>query len=349
MADCDFSNLESLLTEARKYAVPTKEPTLFAVGGRGYYENPASDLLAFFLKPDADHGLGDLFLSTFLECMGADHRQLDLNHIDIKREERTANQNRIDLQILGTDWCLLIENKIYHWQANPFQDYEHHAKSLHKRKMLFSVLSPNGHSEAIGWSGVSYKEYCHALREKMDTMFFNSPFSKWQLFAQEFILHLENELYTPPMTSEQASFVERHATALIEAQDLLQEYPGYLCFVVKDELGNRLHYPVEVTASWAIIIKSPERWGNAYVALRPPTEVDRGDRSPESKFDLSIYPEMGTLREGQAEAGQGDLVKGMKHLAKHNCWVTVNGFSDRSEAIEYLTPRIKLIERIPSP
>src|SRR4051812_37847938 len=98
MAEYDFKTLESLLAEVGKFAVPTKEPTLFAVGGQGYYENPATDLLAFFLKPDAEHRLGDLFLSTFLECMGAAHRQLDLNHVEIQREVRTQEQNRIDLQ-----------------------------------------------------------------------------------------------------------------------------------------------------------------------------------------------------------------------------------------------------------
>ena len=34
--------------------------TILNVGGRGYYENPMSDLLAFFLDPSACHGLGDL-------------------------------------------------------------------------------------------------------------------------------------------------------------------------------------------------------------------------------------------------------------------------------------------------
>lgn len=60
----------------KKYARPAMEPTLFAMGGRGYYENPATDLLKFFLKPKAEHQLGDLFLSTYLECMKEDPRQL---------------------------------------------------------------------------------------------------------------------------------------------------------------------------------------------------------------------------------------------------------------------------------
>ena len=66
------AELESFLNEVKSHITPAREMTLFALGGRSYYENPASDLLKFFLKPDAEHGLKDLFLSTFLECMGAD-------------------------------------------------------------------------------------------------------------------------------------------------------------------------------------------------------------------------------------------------------------------------------------
>ena len=79
-----FAELECFLWQVEKIATPAEEPTIFAMGGRGYYENPASDLLAFFLKPAAAHGLGDLFLSTFLECIEADYRQLGLNHVDIQ-------------------------------------------------------------------------------------------------------------------------------------------------------------------------------------------------------------------------------------------------------------------------
>ena len=72
----DLKSLESFLDEVEKHIPPAKETTIFGVGGRGYYENPATDLLKYFLKPDAGHGLGDLFLSTFLECIGEGHRQL---------------------------------------------------------------------------------------------------------------------------------------------------------------------------------------------------------------------------------------------------------------------------------
>lgn len=36
------------------------QATFLNIGGRGYYENPASDLLQFFFRPDNAHGLGTL-------------------------------------------------------------------------------------------------------------------------------------------------------------------------------------------------------------------------------------------------------------------------------------------------
>lgn len=238
------------------------------MGGRSYYENPASDLLAFFLNPTAEHGLGDLFLSTFLKCMEPDHPQLDLHHVDVHREVRTQKQNRIDLQIQGTDWCLLIENKIYHWQANPFPDYENYAAGLGKNTLLFAILSPNGNSDAKGWCGISYKRYCQALRENMAKAYFVSPFSKWHLFARELILHLENELYKLPMTEDQASFIEKHTDEITELNKLASDYRGFLQQQIREALSEII--PTDSLRlkdeGWAIRCYCSQ-WGNSNLAL----------------------------------------------------------------------------------
>jgi len=81
------------------------------------------------------------------------------------------------------------------------------------------------------------------------------------------------------------------------------------------------------------------------MALRPPTELVKGDRSPDGKFDISIYPDEGELKHGQSNATQDDLLKDMKYLAKYDCWVTTKGFKNCSEALTFLVARTKLIER----
>ena len=50
----DLPALEELLTHLKSLPVAEKSETnIFSVGARGHYENPVSDLLAFFIDPDA--------------------------------------------------------------------------------------------------------------------------------------------------------------------------------------------------------------------------------------------------------------------------------------------------------
>jgi hypothetical protein len=220
-------DLKTFLSQVTGHVSPKKEPTMFSVGGHGYYENAASDLLAFFLKPHAEHGLNDLFLSTLLGCMGEDHNRLRTNGVYVDREVLTEDGSRIDLEIRGRDWCLLVENKIYHHQNNPFGSYEAHARTRRKQT-LFAILSPDGISQRNGWVGVSYKNYCKRLREGLGTTLFESNFSKWHLFAREFILHMETELYTAPITTEQAIYVEQHLDGISAAKRLEEQYRDFL-------------------------------------------------------------------------------------------------------------------------
>ena len=198
--------------------MPPKERTIFSLGGRGYYENAASDMLAFFLRPNEEHGFGALFLSAFFECMGVNENAIpELTGANVEREQKTKQGNRIDLQITGGKWCLIVENKIWHSPNNPFEDYEEHAKTLGEYT-YFAILSPNGNSERDGrWKGIKYADYCVILRRHFGNVLFDSPHSKWHLFAREFILHVENELYNPTMNTEQANFVEQHEKQIAAA------------------------------------------------------------------------------------------------------------------------------------
>jgi hypothetical protein len=327
-------SLESLLTEVRQYVVPAKEPTLFAVGGRGYYENPASDLLAFFLKPDAKHGLGNLFLSTFLELIGVDHRALKMSYVDVEREVETNDGSRIDLQILGLDWCILIENKIRHRDANPFASYEAHAKRLRK-KTIFAILSPDGHM-ANGWIGVSYQAYFQALREKMPVIFSDPPLSKWHLFAREFILHLENELYNPPMTPEKVAFVEKHADQIAEVQKLAAQYRLFVLEELKQRLESSVSGHIFDTRDegWAYRCRSPQ-WGESDVVLIKPEGTGQ-------KFLIRVY------LEDMSEPRLSNARRVLDHMrpeidGQYPYWTSRTGYDSSEEAIAELCKLAQIV------
>ncbi len=173
--------LEKLLKEVGNYIRPAKERTLFSLGGRGHYENPVSDLLAFFMDPTAEHGLGTVFLSAFLECLpGEEFRNLPLERVWISREDGTEERKRIDLVLRGTGWMMLIENKIYHWQANPFLEYKAHFTKLNGGTAPYMVvLSPEGNAKEDEWLGVSYQKFCAALKGTLAQSIFDRAYSKW--------------------------------------------------------------------------------------------------------------------------------------------------------------------------
>jgi len=66
----NLSQAQVLIAAAKNHLLPEPEKTFFDVGARGHYENPTTDLLAFFIDPDEEHGLGDCFLRALLECVG---------------------------------------------------------------------------------------------------------------------------------------------------------------------------------------------------------------------------------------------------------------------------------------
>lgn len=338
--------LESFLKEVRKH-VHTKELSFFAVGGRGYYENPASDLLRFFLQPDAEHGLGDLFLATFFECMRDNHRELGTKKsVRVLPQVQTTKGNYIDLEITGTGWCLLIENKINHWDANPFTDYEGHAKGLGKQTTLFSILSRDGHDKennGTKWVGVSYQDYCRALQEKMGKAFFASPFSKWQLFAREFILHLENELYDPPMKDEQVAFVEAHADQLAGAERLARQYREFLPQELKRHLERALagktfsFRPVPWPGHVFAFQCTPPEWPGHELNLHKP-EGDDG------KFHARVY--LKNLSEQQlSSALQGFNLGSPVIEGPYYRWTSA-GCDSRKHAIEELCRLARIVDAL---
>ena len=242
-------SLKGFLSLVRGFISAPKEPTLFSLGGRGHFENPASDLLRFFLTPTAEHGFGSLFLRTFLECMGMDARALKPDNVMVDREVGTREGNRIDLLIKGTGWALLIENKIGHAANNPFDDYEAYARLLPGSMQLhFAMLAPSEQSDAPqNWKRVSYRRYCAALRAAFAQAVFEFPYSKWVVFAREFILHLENELYHPTMTPEQIRFVEEHLPEAEQVRKMLSSYNE----VLSTEFATRLNEAVPGHGFWA--------------------------------------------------------------------------------------------------
>lgn len=240
----------------------TIEDTIFSIGGRGHYENPTTDVLAFFLDTNASHGLESLVLQAFFECLPETFKSLDysLNKTP-EREVKTQSGKRIDLLLESQEWVIILENKIFHHQNNPFSDYENYVKEAHheerysNKKIIFVVLSPSGSANRVGWHGVSYPALIEAIKRQLANYFLAQPLSKWSILLREFILHLESIMSNPVLPKESIQFVLDHLSELKQAQilqeqaiktyqqELLQYLEGTLDRVMTTSLNTWFGYP----------------------------------------------------------------------------------------------------------
>ena len=208
-----LEQLRELLSKAERFYQPEREPSIFALGGRGYYENPTTDLLAFFLDPAQAHGLEECFLCALLNCLPNASMLTPSLRSAPKREVMTHKSNRIDLVLPGDGWDLILENKIFHGQVNPFADYQaftHRELNDGERSLVYVVLSPSGKSTQPAWHGLSYAEFIAVARQQLAQRMLTHPVDKWQVFARDFLLHLENITVENALDSNAVNFVIEH-------------------------------------------------------------------------------------------------------------------------------------------
>ena len=97
------------------------------IAGYPHFENVCSNILAFYLQPNNEHGFGTLFLDVLASLID-EEIVIDGQNVDIRREELTKKGNRIDLVIESDNYIFGIENKIYADPYNPFEEYAEHQK-----------------------------------------------------------------------------------------------------------------------------------------------------------------------------------------------------------------------------
>ncbi|HBC5671025.1 TPA: PD-(D/E)XK nuclease family protein [Citrobacter koseri] len=202
----ELSVLQELLIALKsRPSVEQTEPNIFSIGARGHYENPVSDLLAFFIDPDGGHDLGTLVLEAFLKRLPGSPNISLLSPPD--REVITSTGNRIDIILESDSWVMALENKIWHQQNNPFSDYRQHLCHQYPDKAHFLVvLSPDGTAPS-GWFGMSYWQFLNVLSPKLRMAYAASPQNKWLVLLREFILHLESLMNKNAITPETEWFV----------------------------------------------------------------------------------------------------------------------------------------------
>lgn len=148
---------EAALLKAKLPALPKRpRKNLFDILKIQHREIRNTNILAYFLDPNEEHGFGSLFYDALLEIMVDKVTSLQTTHphipfVDIslfdeiktvRTEEQTngaiETAKSIDIVLEGNKWVIGIENKINHNLVNPLGVYWEHLQS--KYKYTFGIV-----------------------------------------------------------------------------------------------------------------------------------------------------------------------------------------------------------------
>lgn len=299
------AQLEEILRESRRFAIPAVENNIFSIGGRGHYENPISDLLAFFLNTHGVHGFGDLVLRSINEAAGLPTNDTDLI-APPQREAITDDRKKIDILVTGNRYVTIIENKIRHWAANPFDSYVAYLNQYYEGKTKYLLLlSVRKESPPFGWISLTYQTLLLHLRKNLGEYVLKSPYSKWLILFREFLLNIEQECEPDPMTSDRFDFVCKNYSGIRELKEMADGYIAELKKKSSDEIRK-----ATATDESDVSAGKPEDWGKEGIALRLYLKQQWGDESnitllvtPTGSFQILFYvydipdSDVSTLRE----------------------------------------------------
>lgn len=242
-----YQHLQRCINDFKQLPKVTTETTIFSIGSRGYYENPTTDILAFFCDPSGEHKLGALVLSALLESLSLPELKTQLSNAPA-REVVTQTNSRIDLLLESDDWVMVIENKIYHEQNNPFDSYEAYVQQgiFRDKTPIFVVLSPMGDSpnEYPQWQGLSYPTLIEKLKTKLAEYFISHPLSKWIVLLRDFLLHLENILMDSKHLQANTDFILNNYQELKDIAQLKSQVFIQLEADIKQHLTAVFEQPI---------------------------------------------------------------------------------------------------------
>lgn len=286
-----------------------QEPNFFSIGGRGYLENPTSDLLAIFMG-GLDGNTPTWLAKALVHCL------IDRGHLpavelesyqwdDLKVEREVAindaetdTYKRLDLLVSCSAFVLGIEFKVYASAShNPFDIYD---QLLHSRAdgrpILKCVLRPNSYAgdiKAADWPVVSYDQLIDKAKQLYGTDVAFAPVSKWQFFYTELLQHLHKLAHPESdnvMDKQSFDFVMQNFSDLRKGRSLLEDFENELLRFGRDAVGHALQsLGVDTNINTRI-----HTWGKIK-ALRYHPESWGQDSDV-----VLCYDENSTAREGQS-------------------------------------------------
>jgi hypothetical protein len=206
-----------------------QELTFMEIAGYPHFENVCSNILQFYLQPSNEHGFGSLLLDSLFTLIN-EEVVIDGQNIDVRREESTPENNRIDLIIESDDFVFGIENKIFAGLYNPLKDYEKHLESIcNGRKVYKLVLSLRplkvSTEKLYGFKPITYQLLFEQVIANIGSYFLTGR-EPHTIFFRDFIQTIQNLQEANSMDQQRLSFFhdnKQDLAILLKEVDVLRK------------------------------------------------------------------------------------------------------------------------------
>lgn len=174
----------------------TKPNTWLDIAGIGSRELSICQILRYYLDPGEDHGLGRTWLEALLSLLPGLPSVFDAfehdSDITVETEVPTP-KGRIDILLsageAGSKGVIAIEAKVWHWLANPLQDYEAFCNKRCPDVNVLVILSPYVTTEK-NWKSITYSQLANTVEQRLGAELLQLNHHQ-SSFLQQFLQHLK--------------------------------------------------------------------------------------------------------------------------------------------------------------
>ncbi|WP_022826220.1 PD-(D/E)XK nuclease family protein [Hymenobacter norwichensis] len=273
-----------------------------------------SNILAFYLDPNREHGLHDLLLRSVLEVIGRENTGVlsSLHTVQVHTEIQTAKGNRLDLMVISDQFILGIENKVLASLYNDLADYGAtldqqaggHA-TVYKVVLSRYPVIPSHH-----FVNVTYAHLVQVIRKNLG-QYTDYADAKYLLFLLDFLKTIEKH-HNLPLIMENPDILRLLQQNAAVVEELVKHHTAYQAELVRkmDRVDSVLVRRLYTSGGLAAQLK------NARGVLR-----GEGARNESSRFSWQGNPLMKfTLAVGDVAVWyQVGIMKGYRLRAHY--WV----------------------------
>jgi len=256
---------ERLLREFAALPKSDSNPTFMELCQMGgdRFEERCSQVLCFYLNPDAPHGMSGLLLKSLIEAAKSE-LSYSLMGVKVYTEETTSDNKRIDITVVGNDFVIAIENKINAELYNPLESYVQHIKEKYheKQQKLFIVLSGRSITdtqeikkmEQHGYVYVNYSALFDSIKRNFGHYAMHADLN-YTTFLFDFIRTIEKRFYNTNMELNKFFFNNsREIDSLITHYEsfknsILQNKKEHIA-MLQNKISDLTHHQWQIWQGW---------------------------------------------------------------------------------------------------